>query len=345
MAQPISTTQDQPQAQDSSQQPSSTPAAAPEAPKAAEPSYQPKDPSAEAGAADAAKAAAAAAEAEWKANLTYEVSKQKKEFDPVFKEVVKNQEIEKKLRELYEKSDGIEIVKQSRDVLRQRYEQVQKHWEPVQKDLQTLGKFMKSEDFDNVFKMLNIPEQKVVDWVASKIQYTQMSPEERARVDALRKERGENYKKSDEVETLSQRLEQQEVEYLTFQLDMLKETQKFADAAAAFDQRVGKPGAFEDKLFEMGDFLSSRNGGKTVPPKMVFDHLVREYGLEGQAATPAAPPQSRTVVTTPPVEKPTITQVRSSKTATPVKRQFRSIDELKKHQQELSGAKIEPGAR
>jgi len=49
---------------------------------------------------------------------------------------------------------------------------------------------MQANDFDSVFGMLKIDQQKVVDWVAQKIQYNQMSPEERARVDNLRQVRG-----------------------------------------------------------------------------------------------------------------------------------------------------------
>lgn len=336
------------QEQVSSSETPATPAApspqspAPAAPSAPAPVAEP--PSPDPASSPSEQIAAAAAQAEYKANLTYEVSKQKKQFDEVFKEVIKNEAQEKKLRELYEKADGLEIVKQSRDSFKKRFDEHQQQWEPVQKDLQTLGKFMQANDFDSVFGMLKIDQQKVVDWVAQKIQYNQMSPEERARVDNLRQARGENYKKADEVETLRSSLEQQEVQHLSFQLDVLKETQKYADASAAFDERLGKPGSFEEKLFAMGEFLTLRNGGRTVPPKQVFDYLIKEYGLEGQAASPAAPPQERTVVTTPPVEKPTVTQIRGSKTATPVGRKFRSIEELKQYQQELSGGKYQPGS-
>lgn len=325
------------------QAPQSTPApSAPAAPNPADGSVPPPNP--DPNSSPEAQAAAAQLQAEYKANLTYEVSKQKKQFDEVFKDVVKSEAQEKKLRELYEKADGLDIVKQSRDTFKQRFEEHQQQWEPVKKDLQTVGKYLQAGDFDNFFKMFQVSEQKVVDWVAQKIQYNQMSPEERARVDNLRQVRGENYKKEDEVANLRQTLEQQEVQHLTFQLDMLRETQKYADAAAAFDERLGKPGSFEQKLFDFGELLSQRNGGKTVPPKQVFEAMIKEYGLEGQAATPAAPPQARTVVTTPPVEKPTVTQLKSSKTATPVKQQFRSIKELEDHQKQLSGGKFTPGS-
>lgn len=343
------------QVQSQNQEPVQSPSeVAPQAPQSPAAASEPSKPSAPDASAPPPKpdpnsspeeqAAAAAAVEAYKANLTYEVSKQKKQFDEVFKDVIKNEAQEKKLRELYEKADGLEIVKQSRDTFKQRYEEVARTWEPVAKDLQALGKFMQADDYDSVFKMLNIPEQKLVDWVAQKIQYNQMSPEERARVDNLRRVRGENYKKESEVETLRQTLEQTEVQHLSFQIDMLKETQKFADAAAAFDERVGKPGSFEEKLFDMGEFLSLRNGGKTVPPKQVFEYLVKEYGLEGAAATPAPPPQEKIVVTTPPVEKPTVTNIKGSKTATPVKRQFRSIEDLQNYQKELSGGKYTSGS-
>lgn len=325
----------------SSAQPQSSPSApspSPSAPSAPPPKPDPNSSPEE-------QAAAAAAQAEYKANLTYEVSKQKKQFDEVFKEVIKNEAQEKKLRELYEKADGLEIVKQSRDTFKQRFEEYQKQWQPVEQDLKTVGKYLQANDFDNFFKMFQIPEQKVVDWMAQKIQYNQMSPEERARVDALKEARGQNYKKADEVENLRQTLEQQEVQHLSFQLDMLRETQKYADAASAFDERLGKPGSFEEKLFQMGELLSLRNGGKTVPPKQVFDMMVKEYGLEGAAATPAPPPQAKTVVATPPVEKPTVTQIKGSKTATPVKRQFRSIEDLNNYQKELAGGSYTPGSR
>lgn len=334
--------QNQPQEHSTPEVPASpAPVTPPSNPAPAAPSTPP--PAADPNSSPEEQAAAVAAQAEYKANLTYEVSKQKKQFDEVFKEVIKNEAQEKKLRELYEKADGLEIVKQSRDSFKKRFDEHQQQWEPVQKDLQTLGKFMQANDFDSVFGMLKIDQQKVVDWVAQKIQYNQMSPEERARVDALREVRGQNYKKESEVEILRGELEQKEVQHLTFQLDMLRETQKFADAAAAFDERLGAPGSFEAKLFEVGEYLTLRNRGQTVPPRQVLDYMIKEYGLEGQAPTPGAPPQSRTVAT-PPVEKPTVPNIKGSKTATPVKRQFRSIDELKQYQQELSGGKYSSGS-
>lgn len=313
------------QATDTSSTPAASPASAP-AEAAPAQAAAPADPN-----------ALAAAPAEWQPNLKYKAGREEKEFDAIFKDLVKSQEHEKRLRELYEKADGIDVVKMSRDQYKKHLDEVQGKFTPIEKELKQLGTFMQRDDLESAFALLGIPEQKVINYIANKLQYNQMSPEERSRVDAQRQLRQENYGKMSEVETLQQRIQEQEVQNLGFQLSVLQETPKFAEAAAIFDNRIGQSGAFMNKFLEVGDYLTTRNGGQTVPPSQVFDVLMKEYGLaEAQSAQSAPPPQAKPVVTTSPVEKPTIPNLRGSKTASPVKSKPKSLDDLKRMQRDMA---------
>jgi hypothetical protein len=312
---------------------SSAPAAAPQ-------SSTP--PSAQTQAAAAAGDPAAQAEvAAYTPNFEYTIGKEKRQFDPLFKDFVKSQEHEKKLRELHEKADGLEIVKGLRDRYKSELEGVRGKFDPVEKELKQLGTFLQKNDLESAFGLLGIPKQKIIDYVAQEIQYRQMSPEERARVDAQKQLRQENYQQLSEAEQLRQELSQQQVDTLSFQLTVLQDSPKFSNAAEIFDSRAGKPGAFMEKLLTVGDWLTEQNGGRVVPPNQVLDILVKEYGLTGESQgsqAPTPPPQSKTVVTAPPAEKPTIKQVSGSKTATPVKQKPKSLEDLKRLQREMAGS-------
>lgn len=129
-------------------------------------------------------------------NHKYKVYDQEREFPDWAKKVVTAKEHEDNLRTLFSKADGIDEMKNLLKTARTEKQRLAEHWNQIQ--------YLKDNDLDSLFKVLNVPEDKHKQWMLKNLEYHELPPEQRAEIDAQKQMRSEHYKLKQEAEAYRQ---------------------------------------------------------------------------------------------------------------------------------------------
>lgn len=257
------------------------------------------------------------------------------EFDDVLKPLLKNADVEKKLRELYEKGHGIDFVKASRDTLKQNFAETQQAYETQSTALRTLGVFVQNKDFDSFFEALKIPKNDVLQYALQQVQLAKMSPEERAQFDYQRQAQQRTMALQMQNQELTQQFQTMAVQTRENELAGTLAHPEIAPMISEFDQRAGRPGAFRDLVVQKGQhhFFSS---GLDVPVGQVVQEVIQLLGLRPQApASQAAAPMAGGARAGS-GGKPVLPNVQGKGGASPAKKIPRSTADLRKLANDLA---------
>ena len=292
---------------------------------------------AEAGREEAAEAAAAQSETPeapeapaYQANYKLKVMDQEKEIPEKFRELIKDAESEKEVRELFEKAYGLEYAKPKHEALQQTFAKVQSEHNYLLGSVQELRECYNRGDLDTFFQKLNIPKERVLQYALDKVNYEQLPAEQKQLLDARRNAELQNSALQRQNQYMQQQLQQQTVQARQYALDSELVGPEVKSMVEAFDQRFGKPGAFRNEVINRGQLAWFQSQGKVdLTPRQAIQEVIRLYGLDQQqqpAAATVAPQESggaRPRVST-------IPNVGSGRSASPLKQKPRSIEDLKK---------------
>jgi len=267
-------------------------------------------------------------------NYGFKVKDQEMEFDDWAKPLVTNKEVEAKLRETFEKAHGIEEIKTQRQTLRDEVKDHKEWRSTMEGSLNQMSTYLKNKDFGSFMKAMGIPEELVVGHVLNQLKYEQMSPEQRQEFDYHRT----NQERLSTLEVQNQTLvsEQQRFvqEQQTFELENALSQPDVQQIAQAYDARQGQVGAFKKAVVERGiyhEYVSST----TISVQQAVGEVV---GMIGQVQAPGmpagTPPQAGQQVVQ--QNKPVIPNFAGQSGNSPVKKQVRSIEDIRQLQQELA---------
>lgn len=319
-------------------QPTETPPAAPE------PSPEP-NPAPE-GAAAAVPPGTEVTTPTYEPNFMFKVHGQEREFDDWAKGLVKTQEDEAKFRDIMEKVYGIDHIKQDRESLRTQIEQtytpMQQELTTMNQNIATLEKFVQNGNFDAFFNRLQIPAQQIVDWAAKRVQYEEMTPEQRAEYDRQVQTGEQAVYMGQQNQSLQAQTEQLQYDRRMWELDQHIATPQVMTVAQEYDQRMG-PGAFREAVqkFAQYEYTTSQ---KDLTVAQATEGFMRMAGIMAPSQEPTQqmpaqpgqqtpPPQAQPQA---PEKKPVIPQKNGSglsPTANPPK----SIADLRKLSEARSG--------
>lgn len=280
-------------------------------------------------------------------NYKFKVLDKEMEIEEFMRGVIKDADSEKKVRELYEKAHGLDFVKKERDRIRQESQSYRQKTDPLMEEIKELGTFLREKDLDKFFSKFNLPEDTIVNWVADKLRYKQMTPEQRSQIDTQRQLKDRVYEQEQALQGSSSALDQMRIEQTQFTIQQFQNDPEIKRMAEVFDSQAGQQGYFWDRALAWADYKCVEEG-KFVPFHEAFADFKKNFFLgqhpapEAQAAPP--PPQTKPVVTAPPEAKPTIKNFPSS-AQSPVRSKVRSIEDLQKKYNEMAGRPIEPGRR
>jgi hypothetical protein len=257
-------------------------------------------------------------------NYKYKVHDQEKEFDELLRPIVKDAESEKKIREMHEKLFGFEVIKPKYEARTQELETIKKEYLPLKEGITQLKEYVAADDYDSFFQGVNIPEKKIMEWVAKKLQYQGLPPEEKARYDRevqLTRENAELKKASQGLQSESQ---QARTAARTVELDTALQSPEVNAVMQAFDSQVGKVGAFRDEVILRAQALYFQTG-KDVTAKEAVESLLKLRGAPNQVQTTPANPATPQPQQTKPAAIPNI----KSRGGSPVKKNPTSFEELR----------------
>lgn len=279
-------------------------------------------------------------------NLKYRVLDQEKEFDKRLSPVVKDAETEKYLRELYEKADGLDVVKPKLHAERQAHQQTRQKL--VQRDnfFQECLEYRNSGDLGALLERWQIPESAVAEYLLRKAK-AQQDPEARAMYEGQEQARRENLRLVRENRNLTSQHSDAIVQQRTIELHSVLNQPEVATVAEQVDRTAGKTGTFFQLVKQhalavhaetgqdltpdeavkqvcerMGKFVSTTPAGTTAQPSA---------GGAGSSARPAQPARAAA-----PAPRPATLPKTTPASVSPAKKQIRSIEDLKKRAAELA---------
>lgn len=279
-------------------------------------------------------------------NLKFKVMDSEHEFDPILKDVIKDAATEKKFRELYEKAYGLDYIKPKFQETKQKYQELEQYKSAVQESINDLNESYKKGDFDSFFKALNIPEDKVWQWVVDKAKLQQLPPEQRMAVEAKQAAelRARELEKS--TQTRETQYQQQVIQLKQQALDIMLGRPDVQEIAQEYDSK-GTGYTFRDLVVNQGQ-IAWHQEGKDLSVEEAVDRAKRLIGYQqaqaGKAQEQTEPqtmaqasgqkyiPVSKTAPNT-----KTLPNI-GGKGTSPVAQKIRSIDDLKRISKEKYGA-------
>lgn len=264
-------------------------------------------------------------------NFKFKVMDKEHEIDEWLRPVIKNQELEKKVKELYEKAYGLDSIKPKHQAVKEELETTKSKIAETDKALNILGKYVAEGDFDSFFEGLNIPKNKILEYALELVKREQMSPEQKAQWEASKQARDAARYYEAENARLMQSQQQFAVQQRTFELDMAVNTPEAKVIADAYNAGMGSPDAFKEYCIQIGQAFAAR--GQDIPATQAVSEAIRHLRAINPSLGNAQVPNAAQVVQA--SQKPVIPNIQGRGTSA-VKPAVKSLDDLKKRARELT---------
>lgn len=268
-------------------------------------------------------------------NYKYKAALQEKEIEEFWRPLIKDQESEKKIKDVLTRLDGFDAVKASREKLQTEYESLTQDYQAQAQVVQRVEGALERGDLTSVFRQLGVNDEAIFRWTQQKLQMMEMPPEQRKMFEDAENARLERQQYEEQMSQFQRMYEEQAVQARTIQLDLALARPEVVQASQTWDQAMGQPGAFKDLViqeaqaayYRTGQDLSAEQAVQLVMQKFGKVMPLQGGGVTTQAAPQVQAPPSQTPQVTVPQAKPVIPNV-SGKGASPVKKVPRSLDDL-----------------
>lgn len=250
-----------------------------------------------------------------------------------------NQDTEEKFRQLWAKAHGLDFVKSRFNKTRGEYQAYRQQIDPLVQSWQELTGLYRKGDMDSFFKGLQIPEEKVFQYVLDKLNYQKLPPEQRATMEKARAAEQQASELQRQNEALAAQYQQAQVQTRTTELSQALSTPDVSAVAQAFDARVGREGAFRDEVVKRG-VLAWHTTGQDISPGQAIQEVMQLYG----ALTSGQQAAAQMAQAAAPTGAPAVSQAQKAPTlpniggnnGSPARKAPKSLDELKKLAAQMS---------
>lgn len=276
-------------------------------------------------------------------NFKYKAVGIEKEIDPFFHALIKDADSEKKIKDVFSKVDAFDFVKGKLDTKEKDFLSLQNDFNTQAKMVENVRQAYRNKDFDSIFRTVGLSDHEIIQWAAKKVDYLQMlnqlPPEQQQAIKAQEQAAIQNQTYQDQLATMQRELQEQKVQARTFQLEQSLSRKDVASAVSFWDTQMGKEGAFKDMVIEEAQrewYLNQVD----LTPEEAISRVMQKFGKfigaqtqgpQGEGVVPPAPNQT---VPQMPSQKPVIPVVPGS-SKTPIKKQYKSIADLKARAKEL----------
>lgn len=270
-------------------------------------------------------------------SFKFKVYDEEKEFDEMFKPLVKDKSSEAKVKELHEKAYGLDVIKPKYKKVREERDTLKEELLGQQQAWNYLTELKKNKDYDTLFKEIQIPKEELYKFVIDDYKRSQ-DPEAAKLHDQYSEARRQNYKMQKENEQFKT---QQQTYILQERQRMLDETLKQnKDFVSAYEKENGEGKFKQDVInfaanhFKMtGEDLSPMEAVKRVTNYYKYSNpnLFNNNNNNQQSVQQPANNQQ------PSLQPKVIPNVGKGSSNAGGKKTFRSLDELKKHAQQVIG--------
>jgi hypothetical protein len=261
------------------------------------------------------------------------------EIDEMYRPLAKDETSYKKVKELFEKAYGLDSVKEKHTKLNEKikteYDPIVTQYKTLEQSLSVLDKMIEQGDFDNFLQTVNIPEEKIMQWAVKKAKLMQLTDEERSQYNESVNTRAQKYALEQQMSQFQQMQYNTQVETRSMMLEQELSRPDISTQAQSYDARAGKAGAFRELVIQQA-LLAHHVEGKDLMPGEAVERTLKLFGNALSESTPSTQGSvgNATKVVTP-HQTPTIPNLKGGN-STPVKKNVRSLDDLKKLAKQLA---------
>ena len=262
------------------------------------------------------------------------------EVPEFLKNAVKDEESANYVKEMIEKSYGLDAIKEKRDhyktqvgELEGKFNEVNQELNKTNENLDFLDNLIKTGDMQTFQQYAGINDEAILKRAAEIIQYRELTPTQKAEYDRNIQSRQRQYALEFENQELRQTHSNSEVQKTSDALDE-QLSSSFSEVSSSYDKENGY-GSFRKEVVKTAMAVEQRTG-KSLSPQEAIELTVRSFGLPlsqapqnpepTQQPAPQVPVNERVVVREP---KPTMTNVKAGNKS-PVKPKVKSIADLRK---------------
>ena len=276
---------------------------------------------------------------------------QEKDFPEWAKSAAKDPETEKEIRSVLEKAGGLDFVLPRYKQTREELGEVKPRLQNYEHNVSEMKEMYAQGNMAGIFEKLGIAEEKVLQYAVERAKFYQLPPEQQSIIQAQQNaERNAQLAEQNAMST-QERYEEQARQIKQLQLSTVLQRSDVSQAEKAFDERVGKKGAFFEQVKLLGETTWYRTGGKVdLTPEQAITQVMEMYGLSGAQApamsqqAQAAPPAAAAAMAAPAQAQPPAQQVKvipnvGSRASSPAsgRPKPRSIEDLQKLRKEMLG--------
>lgn len=274
-----------------------------------------------------------AAAPEFTPDYSYKAFQKEYEIPEDFRQLIKDEETQRSIKDIFVKSQGFEHLKSRYDATQEEYKGVNDKYTQLQTGVNQLSDNLRAKDYDSFFKNAQISPDEIYKWVLDKVNYNEAPPEEKARADAQRDLENRAYQAEQKTRSLTQAHQDAILQAKRYELDMTLSSPDIKAFSEAFDGRTGgNAGDFREHLLDRAELAWHKTGGKI---DMTAEQAAREvmslYSHISPVTAPTQAPGQTNQVRTGPTAKTIIPKVRSHASASPLSQKpARSIESLRK---------------
>ena len=251
------------------------------------------------------------------------------EYKPDYKLKVYDEE-----KEIAQKYLGFDTVKTRHEKTKGEYQQFQSETKPIVEYYHQASNMLQKGNLEGFFDLLKIPDEVIFRYAVKKAEEAQLPVEQRQQIEYQKQiQRQKEYLES-QNQTLQTQQQTQISEFRNQELNWVMSRPDVQSTSHAVDKMHG-PGAFRQLVIEKGLAHFAKTGGKE---DLTAEQAVTEVmKLIGPSITPAMHQGAPQNVQQTNGQPPIIPNV-SGRSSSPVRKQVRSIADIKKRREELSSS-------
>lgn len=254
-------------------------------------------------------------------------------MDEFVRQAIKDKDSEAKLRSIYEKAYGLDVIKPRYQEVREKYQTVEKDHKTLTENIKMLDGYLTQGNYDDFFKTLQIPEQQIYKYVLDKLNYQDLPADQKQLRDQFQQTRQQATMAERANQQLAEQFQQASTQLRSLELDSSLSRPDIKSIVDAYDTRKGTPGSFRNRVI-MEATSVYRGTGKDLTPEEAVRQTIELLDLQSAQQQqvnqePVAAQQQAQV-------KPPVIPNIAGKSSSPAKKVIKNLSDLRKRAQELN---------
>jgi len=258
----------------------------------------------------------------WTPDYTYEFDGKKREIDPFFRGLIKDDDSLKKVRDYIQRADAASKY-------REKIGTYESEWKPIVDRVNKLQYHYGKEDHDRVFQELGYTDDMLFKIVKAKLDRAQLPQEQQEAIEAKKMMELEKERIMEENMMYREQASQELARVTDIELDMELAKPEYSSLKSAYDKAYGE-GAFKSLVIDRGAYMVAQQGTH-VRPSQLLSLVSREFSPFLGATQEQATMAPQQIATT---GKRVIPNVGKG-SGSPTRQAIRSLDDLKKRAKQL----------